>query len=94
MQCQAVGEEGVVRMIWQLDFILLVIVVICAIAAISVKDLLSSAILLGAYSFLLCLLWTEMGAVDVAFTEAAVGAGISTAFFIGAIYRTSRRTKD
>ena len=81
-------------MIWQLDLALLIIVVICAIAAINVKDLLSSAILLGAYSFLMCLLWTEMGAVDVAFTEAAVGAGISTAFFIGAIYQTTRRTKD
>ena len=81
-------------MIWQLDIMLLIIVVICAIAAISVKDLLSSAILLGAYSFLLCLVWTEMGAVDVAFTEAAVGAGISTAFFISAIFHTSRRTKD
>ncbi|MBU4320899.1 MAG: DUF4040 domain-containing protein [Nitrospinae bacterium] len=81
-------------MIWQLDLALLIIVVISAIAAITVKDLLSSAILLGVYSFLLCLLWTEMGAVDVAFTEAAVGAGISTAFFIGMIYQTTRRTKD
>lgn len=81
-------------MIWQLDILLLAIVVICAVAAISVKDLLSSAILLGAYSFIMCLLWAEMGAVDVAFTEAAVGAGISTAFFIGVIYQTTRRTKD
>jgi energy-converting hydrogenase B subunit D len=81
-------------MIWQLDILLLSLLVICAVAAITVKDLLSSAILLGAYSFLMCLLWTEMGAVDVAFTEATVGAGISTAFFIGAIYQTTRRTKD
>lgn len=81
-------------MIWQLDILILVLVVICAVAAISVKDLLGSAVLLGAYSFLMCLLWTEMGAVDVAFTEAAVGAGISTAFFIAAIYQTTRRTKD
>jgi uncharacterized MnhB-related membrane protein len=81
-------------MIWQLDILILVLVVICALGAISVKDLLSSAVLLGAYSFLMCLLWTEMGAVDVAFTEAAVGAGISTAFFIAAIYQTTRRTKD
>lgn len=81
-------------MIWQLDLVFLILVVISAVAAISVKDLLSSAILLGAYSFLMCLLWTEMGAVDVAFTEAAVGAGISTAFFIGAIFQTTRRTKD
>lgn len=81
-------------MIWQLDILILVLVVICAVAAISVKDLMGSAVLLGAYSFLMCLLWTEMGAVDVAFTEAAVGAGISTAFFIAAIYQTTRRTKD
>ncbi len=81
-------------MIWQLDILLLIIVVICALAAINVRDLLSSAMLLGAYSFLMCLVWAEMGAVDVAFTEAAVGAGISTAFFIGALFCTSRRTKD
>ncbi len=87
-------KEGGAEMIWQLDLLILFIVVLCAIASITVKDLLSSALLLGAYSFLMCLLWTEMGAVDVAFTEAAVGAGISTAFFIGAIFHTTRRTKD
>ena len=81
-------------MIWQLDLILLTLVVICAAAAVSVKDLFSAAVLFGAFSFLMCLLWTEMGAVDVAFTEAAVGAGVSTAFFIAAIYQTTRRTKD
>lgn len=81
-------------MIWITEILILTIVLICALAAIHVRDLLSSAILLGAYSFLMCLLWAEMGAVDVAFTEAAVGAGISTAFFIGAIYQTTRRTKD
>jgi uncharacterized MnhB-related membrane protein len=81
-------------MIWQFDLILLFLVVICAVAAITVKDLLSSAILLGAYSFLMCLIWTGMGAVDVAFTEAAVGAGVSTVFFVAAIYFTTRRTKD
>lgn len=81
-------------MIWQLDILILTIVIICAVAAITVKDLLSSAILLGAYSFLMCLIWAGMGAVDVAFTEAVVGAGISTAFFVGAIYQTTRRTKD
>ena len=81
-------------MIWQLDLILLLLVLITGIAALSVKDLLSSAIILGAYSFLMCLLWAEMGAVDVAFTEATVGAGVSTVFFVAAIYHTTRRTKD
>jgi len=39
-------------------------------------------------------LWAVMGAVDVAFTEASVGAGVSTVFLVAAVFRTSRRTKD
>ncbi|MGD8338099.1 MAG: DUF4040 domain-containing protein, partial [Desulfobacterales bacterium] len=68
-------------MIWQIEFIIFTIVIILAVGAISVKDLLSAAILFGAYSFMMCLLWAIMGAVDVAFTEASVGAGISTVLF-------------
>ena len=79
---------------WPIDIIVLTFVIFCAIAALSVKDLLGTAILFGAYSFLMCLLWTIMGAVDDAFTEASVGAGVSTVFFVAAIFRTSRRTKD
>jgi uncharacterized MnhB-related membrane protein len=81
-------------MIWPVDFIIMVLVMICGIAAITVKDLLGAAILFGAYSFMMCLLWATMGAVDVAFTEASVGAGVSTVFFVAAVFRTSRRTKD
>ena len=78
-------------MIWQLDLSVLTLIVICAFATIMVKDLLSAAIIFGAYSFLMCLLWTEMGAVDVAFTEASVGAGASTVLFFAAVYQTTRR---
>jgi len=81
-------------MIWQFDLIVLTLVIICGIAAINVRDLLSAAILFGAYSFLMCLLWAIMGAVDVAFTEASVGAGVSTILFVAAVFRTTRRTKD
>jgi len=81
-------------MIWQLDLLILLLVVVCALATITVRDLLSATIIFGVYSFLMCLLWAEMGAVDVAFTEATVGAGISTVLFIAAILRTNRRSKD
>ncbi len=81
-------------MTWQLDHIILSLVIILAVAAITVKDLLGAAILFGAYSFMMCLLWAIMGAVDVAFTEASVGAGVSTVFFVAAVFRTTRRTKD
>ncbi len=79
---------------WPIDLIVLTFVIFTAIAAISVRDLLGTAILFGAYSFLMCLLWAVMGAVDVAFTEASVGAGVSTVFFVAAVFSTSRRTKD
>ena len=81
-------------MIWQLDLVILTLVVVAAVGAIAIKDLLGSAILFGAYSFMMCLLWSIMGAVDVAFTEASVGAGVSTVFFVAAVFRTTRRTKD
>jgi len=81
-------------MIWTLEMVVLTMVVVTAVAAISVKDLLGAAVLFGAYSFMMCLLWAIMGAVDVAFTEASVGAGISTVLFVAAVFRTSRRSKD
>jgi uncharacterized MnhB-related membrane protein len=81
-------------MIWQIEFTVLLIVLICGISAITVRDLLGAAILFGAYSFMMCLLWAIMGAVDVAFTEASVGAGVSTVLFVAAVFRTTRRTKD
>ncbi len=81
-------------MIWQLELIIMMIVIVLGIGALTVKDLLSAAVLFGAYSFMMCLLWAIMGAVDVAFTEASVGAGVSTVLFVAAVFRTSRRTKD
>jgi energy-converting hydrogenase B subunit D len=81
-------------MIVELNFFLLLFAVITAVAALTVRDLLSAVVLLSAFSFFMCLVWAAMGAVDVAFTEAAVGAGVSTAFFIAALYHTKRRSKD
>ena len=81
-------------MIWQIDLSVLTLIVICGFATIMVKDLLSAAIIFGAYSFLMCLLWTEMGAVDVAFTEASVGAGVSTILFIATAFQTTRKVKS
>ncbi len=81
-------------MIWQIDLLLLTLVLICAFGALTVKDLFSTAVILSAYSFFMCILWVEMGAVDVGFTEAAVGAGVSTVLFVAAITHITRRTKD
>ena len=81
------------HMIISIDLGLLLLLVIIAIAAVVLRDLLSAVILLSAYSFLMALVWVEMQSVDVAFTEAAVGAGATTAFFIAALSRTTRWEK-
>jgi len=77
-------------MIWQFDIFLLTIVMISAFVSLWIRDLMGAAIAFGAYSFLMCLVWTGMGAVDVAFTEAAVGAGVSTMFLIALVFNTTR----
>ena len=81
-------------MIWQLDAALLALTVVCALGAVAVRDLLASIILLGAFSLFMCLLWAELGAVDVAFTEAAVGAVITTVLLVMAVFKTTRESKD
>jgi energy-converting hydrogenase B subunit D len=81
-------------MIWQIDVVLLVLIVVSAVGAVAVKDLLASVILFGAFGFFMCLCWIEMGAVDVAFTEASVGAGITTVLLVVAVSKAERKSKN
>lgn len=50
------------------------------------RNLFSAVILTGVYSFLMASVLVALDAVDVAMTEASVGAGISTVLFLGALY--------
>jgi uncharacterized MnhB-related membrane protein len=71
----------------------LCLMVICGIAALTVRDLLAAVIIFGAFSFFAATYFAVLGALDVAFTEAAVGAVIATVFFVTAISRTARSPK-
>ncbi len=71
----------------------LVLVVICAIAALTTRDLVAAVTIFGAFSFFSALYFAILGALDVAFTEAAVGAVITTVFFVTSIFRTTRNDK-
>jgi len=68
---------------------LLALLIMTAAGAILVKDLISSVLILGSYSFLLALAWAWLGAVDVAFVEAVVGAGLATVFFLLTLFGTA-----
>lgn len=60
-----------------------------AVAALRARDLLGAALVLGGYGLVFSLICAAMGAVDVGFTEAVVGAGASTVFLLAALLRTS-----
>ena len=79
---------------WEFELVLFVFLVVSAVAAIESKDLLTAVVTLGVYSFMAALLMTVMGAIDVGFTEAVVGAGITGVLFIVAIYHTDRKSVD
>ncbi len=50
------------------------------------RNLFSVIVLSGVYSFLMATVLVALDAVDVAMTEAAVGAGISTVLLLGALH--------
>lgn len=61
-----------------------------AIAIVLLRSLFAVVMLSGVFSLLAALLFIAMDAVDVAFTEAAVGAGISSVLMLGTIALTAR----
>lgn len=78
-------------MITPLVTLFLVLMLLSALVALNVTDLLGAVVIFGAFSFFSAIFFTLLGALDVAFTEAAVGAAITTVFFVSAIYRTDRK---
>ena len=62
-------------MIWWLELPLFGLLVFAAVIALSVRDLIAAVAALTIYSLLVAALLALMGAVDVALTEAALGAG-------------------
>lgn len=81
-------------MIWALDLLLMVTLVVLAILALEVRDLLAAVGVLTGYSFLMALLFSELGAPDVALTEAALGAGLTGVFLLVALGFMNRRSAD
>lgn len=74
-----------------LDAIMLLFMAVTALAIARIRNLFAVVMLSGIYSLLGATLYVILDAVDVAFTEAAVGAGASTVLMIGTLGLTSDR---
>ncbi len=70
--------------------LILLLLIISAIATIVNKDLLHAVIIFSVYSFSMAITYLILRSPDVAMTEAAVGAGISTLLFIAALSKIPR----
>lgn len=88
-----IGYEGSDLFIALLNITLLSILFVIAIAIARLRSLFAIVMLSGIYSLVSATWFVALDAVDVAFTEASVGAGISTALFLGAMVLTSRTAK-
>ena len=76
-----------------IDLSLLTMLVIVAFVMVRSRHLFVIVMLSGIYSLLSAAFFVSLDAVDVAFTEAAVGAGVSTVLMLGAMLLTVRREK-
>ena len=70
------------------NIILLAMLALVAIAVVRLRDLIAVTMLLGIYSLVSAAFFMTMDAVDVAFTEAAVGAGITTVLLLATLSLT------
>nr|TFG55113.1 MAG: DUF4040 domain-containing protein [Hyphomicrobiales bacterium] len=74
-----------------INMALLSLLALVTIAIIGQRSLVGVVILAGTYSFLMASVMIVLDAVDVALTEASVGAGISTVLLLGALNLTKTR---
>lgn len=72
-----------------IDIILLALLVLTALAVNQQRNLFATVMLMAIYSLLCAALFVCLDAVDVAFTEASVGAGIATILFLATLARAS-----
>lgn len=69
------------------SIIMLMFLIYSSIAVSSIKSILGTIIFFAVYSLIMAILWQQLKAPDLAITEAAVGAGITTVLLIVTLKR-------
>jgi len=67
--------------------VLLALLIICALATAASKKMLTAVIIFMSYALIMSIIWVLLEAPDLAITEAAVGAGVTTVLFFVALKR-------
>lgn len=73
-----------------IEWLLLIFLIVCAVAVSLSKNLLNSVIIFMSYSLVMAVIWVLLQAPDLAITEAAVGAGVTSVLFFLALRRVGQ----
>ena len=81
-------------------YLLMGFLVVCAVSVSFSRNLLNSILIFMSYSLIMCIIWILLQSPDLAITEAAVGAGVTSILFfitlkkIRAIRKEDRDEQD
>ena len=73
-----------------IEYLLLGFLIVCAVAAILSKKLMTTVLIFTSYSVIMSIIWLILEAPDLAITEAAVGAGIDGVLMFIALKKVHR----
>lgn len=73
-----------------LNFLMIVFLFTTIILIQRTKDLLNAIILYAVFSLVVSVIWLLLKTPDVALTEAAIGAGVTTVLFVAVLAKTKR----
>lgn len=76
------------------SLILVIFLIVCAIAVCLNKNLLTSIVIFMSYSVIMCIIWIILESPDLAITEAAVGAGVTSVLFFVTLKRIHAMNTD
>jgi multicomponent Na+:H+ antiporter subunit B len=81
------------NLVFILDFAFLAMLVVVAVSIVRMRSIFGIVMLQGVYSLISAAWFVSLDAVDVAFTEAAVGAGVSTVLMLSAMLLADRQSE-
>ena len=75
------------------EYILLIFLIVCSLVVSFTRKVITAVIIFMSYSIVMSLVWVLLEAPDLALTEAAIGAGITSVLFFLAIKRINSMGK-
>lgn len=76
------------------EYMLLAFLVLCAVSVSFSKNLLNSILIFMSFSLIMSIMWILLQSPDLAITEAAVGAGVTTILFFATLKKIHAMEED